>query len=251
MFYTQHNSVFLSEREHDWLALAGADVWIVCSITPLRPRDGAIDPLNQRLLAVINAQSLPEGLSSNGNVNGYVTRPNENGVINEDLRGRKDGYGHRIQVFRNGHCEFLPALESGITRRTQLRANERPGDKETARSLSYCVLTPSCDIMTRWLSDAWTNGGLPFNDMTLTVELTNPRGIGLYTGDETRGWGPYVGPAIRESKLCYTDVINRRMKPRELQEAAIRRFVNCFGFVIDDVYDAVGRLNRPRKLQPF
>lgn len=237
------NSGFLESREKDWINFAGKKVWAIVSLTPLNIFNDCIDPLKPELVKSINSLQLPQfngyGMTSD-NLNSYHTRPNEYGVINEDLRNLQQyGFGHKIQIFRNGYCEFLTCLE-------YLRTNP---NSLSIKGLFYEKIATSFIAQIKGLINIW-NQHLSFNDMLLTTLITQTTNISLYSG-EKKTWGGYVsGHPVSSSTLKYSIVINKSDDVKSVQEVVIKRFVNYFGLNINSVFSENGNLNLPSILYP-
>lgn len=238
------NTTFLKSRKKDWVDFAKEYVWITSSITPLNICEDTIDPLNPDLLELINKQSLPRDISNNPAVNQYHTRPNEYGVINEDLRNITSGEGHRLQIFRNGHCEFLICLHSSTK---DISNKNNSGKASKVKMLWYSDIVNCFKLQIEGLIGIWRKN-LPFNDMLLTTLLTNTESTCLYSERETRGYQPILGSKVSLHELEYNTVINKRDDVGLTYELVIRRFVNYFGLVIDTVFDQNGSMIKPRKL---
>jgi hypothetical protein len=89
------NAAFLRERENAWKQFSTDRVWAIAGITPLSIHGDAIDPLSACF------REFYDKLRVFGDepVNRTFTRPNEDGLVNEDLRNLSDGIGHRIAVY--------------------------------------------------------------------------------------------------------------------------------------------------------
>ena len=229
------NSSFLDLRKKDWFAFVKDYVWVISSITPLDISEDAIDPLRENLLQVFNNLKLPE--HSGLYLNKCRTRPNENGVVNEDLRLLQEGYGHQIQIFRTGHCEFLFCLEGNVALEKSTKARVLPYD-----TIVDCFM---CEI--QGLNQIW-NQGLSFSDMLLSILITNTASTCLHHERQTDSWTPPLGPKVSLNILEYNTVINKSTDVVSVVEAVVKRFVNYFGLVLDNLFDQTGRIVKPRPL---
>jgi hypothetical protein len=242
------NSVFLRSRKEDWIAYAKGHVWAISSLTPISISEDAIDPLRGEFLQALNGLGLPEHVSSSTSINKLMTHPNEGGVVNEDLRSIQDGYGHRIQLFRNGHCEFSVCLEGTSCQATEIYKNGVPNEYQNTRLLSYTLIAESFACQIEGLIDMW-NSGLPFNDMLLTTVITNTRDTCLDSGRQTHAWEPLVGSRAPSGLLEYNTVLTRGIKANLVLECVMKRFANYFGLVLDRLFDENGRFVNPRRLR--
>lgn len=241
--YSIDNSDFLNSRKRNWLEFVESNVWIVLSLTPLSISDDVIDPEDYTLWNIINEVELPKKISINPIVNSYHTGPNEYGFINEDLRKYSDGKGHRIQVFRNGHCEFLICLEGSTRQITKSVHEKHPNEFKDIRILRYSDIEKCFKFQIRALKRIWDEV-LPFNDISITALITNTNSTQLFLKE--RKWrGPVFGSPINSEFLEYSQVINRKMPSRSICELIIKRFVNFFGLMLENVFDEQGGILRP------
>ncbi|MEH1847118.1 MAG: hypothetical protein V7L25_19570 [Nostoc sp.] len=227
-------------REEEWINFVGNHVWSIVSLTPLNISNDSIDPLNQDLRKSISTLKLPQFYDYtriSGNINQFNTRPNEYGVINEELRHiKQEKFGHKIQVFRNGHCEFMICLEGVVFSL----------NTSSTRGLRYEDIARSFTTQIEDLINIWTRH-LELNDMLLTTLITNATNINLSSGRKT--WnGDEFGFPVTSQVLKYNKNINRFETLESVQESVIKRFVNYFGLNIDRVFGEDGKLNQPSKL---
>ncbi len=236
------NSEFIQSRKKDWISFAKNDVWVIVSLTPLNTTlnvfEDYIDPLETELLKSINNLFLPQ---FNGyefishNLNLYNTKPNENGVINEESENIKQcRFGHRIQFFRNGYCEFMICLK-------ELKKHTPP------HGLLYKDIAISLIAQIKGLINIWNNH-LSFNDMSLTTLITKTNGMRLYSGEKLYNGIDISGDPVRLPELEYSIVINKSDDVESIKEKVIKRFVNYFGLNVDSIFNENGNLNPPRTL---
>lgn len=240
------NSIFLASRKKEWLDFAKDYVWVISSITPLDISEDAINPLNSILLEALNGFKLPDSISNNPIVNRYHTRPNVCGVINNDLHGIKDGSGHQIQIFRNGHCEFLICLEGSTRQITKDARDKHPDELGDIRILRYTEIAECFFNQIHALKNLWDRG-LPFNDMSITTLITNTNSTRLYS-KERRWEGPVFGFTVNLKVLEYSTVINKKADHISVSDLVIKRFINYFGLIASTVFDVNGNLIRPERL---
>lgn len=240
------NSDFLNSRKKEWLNFSQNYVWIISSITPLNISEDAINPLESNFLDVLNSLALPQGISSNPVVNEYRTQPNEYGVGNEDLRAIQNGSGHRIYIFRNGHCEFSICLECATKKIADIW-EDAYGEPVDGIVLFYSDVVDCFSYELKGLSSIW-NGGLPFKDMLLTTLIINTSSTCLHYERRDRPWEPAIGSKISSDVLEYSIVISKTTDMKSTFESVIKRFVNYFGLVLENVFDENGNIVKPRKL---
>ena len=240
------NSKFLASRKREWFDFAKDYVWVISSITPLDISEDAIDPQNSALLQVLNSIKLPKSISINAIVNHHHTRPNENGVINDDLRNIKDRSGHQIQIFGNGHCEFLVCLEKSARQITRSVRDKHPDELRNIRILRYTHIAECFFNQIQGLKSIWSKG-LPFNDMSITAVITNTNHSRLYSKERTRE-DPIFGFTVNSRKLEYSTVINKKSDSISVSDLVIGRFINFFGLKAGTVFDENGDFIRPERL---
>lgn len=234
------NSQFIELQQQEWINFAGNQLWVIVSLTPLKVYDDNIDPLTPELYNLISSLHLPQfnGYSTlSDNVNRYHTIPNENGIINQELPNEQNNQlGHKIQIFRNGHCEFLICLEYLRTGR----------NRESNDILRYEDMKNSLIAQIRGIINIWESN-LPFNDMLLTVTMTNTSQLSLYSGQQTYH-GYLIGHPVNSPILKYSRISNKSEDLQLLQELVIKRFVNYFGLSMNSVFSENGSINLPNKL---
>jgi hypothetical protein len=234
------NSKFIESREKSWISFSDNKLWFIISLTPLHIYEDSIDPLTPDLYSLIKSLSLPKfnGYSLfSDTLNQYNTVPNEYGIINQESPNEvQNKLGHKIQVFRNGHCEFLMCLEYLRTGR----------DNSSNDVLRYDDMRNSFISQMEGILNIWSKT-LPFNDMLLTVMMTNTTYISLYSGQQTYN-GYLLGRPVTSPTLKYSRVINKTEKLQFLQDLVIKRFVNYFGLNINSVVAENGNINLPNIL---
>lgn len=239
------NSSFLDNRKREWIDFAGKYVWIISSLTPLNITDDITDPLKPSLLDLINHLILPDEITGDSTPNRYNTYPNEYGVVNENLKRIEDGLGYRIQVGRNGHCEIFLCLEYSTRQASEYASRKRNKELLEIRIIRYTDIATSILCQLEILKKIWELT-LPLNDMLMTVVITNTASTRLYSKEGSLK--DTLGSLITSSKLEYSSVINKDLKVKSVAEAFIKRFVNYFGLILEDVFDEKGTPVRPRFL---
>jgi hypothetical protein len=176
-------------------------------------------------------------------VNRTFTRPSEDGLVNEDLRNLSNGIGHRIAVFRNGHCEYLLCLQASVDQISEALSRGIPS--KVRKIIRY---TDVADTIKNQLGTLSTlqQKCLPFREMPLTWMLLNVSHSIMYSQKR-----PFIGPVfgfpLTAAQLLYREVLNVN-DPGALIEQTIRRAVNNFGLVLDNLYDSDGRWQRPKRI---
>lgn len=239
------NSKFIDERLNSWFDFSDGSVWLAVSITPLRIGGDSLNPLDSAVVAALNAFRVPTDSERSQALNPYQTRPNENGLINDDLRNVNNGYGHRVQVFRNGHCEFLLCLQGSTSQITSYAREKDPSFGVEDRMVRYTDLAQGIKAGIEGLYFIWKRV-LPFKDMTLNIFVINTEHCFLYSREGK--WGETVqGYPVESNTLRVSDVIDREETPQMVLESAIKQLVNYFGLVLNQVLDEKGKLIRPEK----
>lgn len=240
------NTAFLKRIRDDWNEFAGSRIWIIAALTPLSVDDESIDTLGDNVVNTLNQIKLPDDRFWDSHVNAYDTRPNENGVSNIRLDNLNEDDGHKLSIFRNGHCEFLFCLQSSVDSITQ---NAIGADSETIGSSHIIRYTHLAEVITKQitaLKAMWINC-LQFKNMTLTVEVLNTRETLLYSREKEWG-GALYGYPVQSDKLHYSTVLDRSFETKELIEKCLKRFVNYFGLVLNEILNNKGEFIRPRKI---
>ena len=211
------------------------------SLTPLNIADEITDPLEPSLINLINNLTLPVNITEVSAPNRYNTCPNEYGIVNENLKDTENGLGYRIQVGRNGHCEICFCLESSIREASEY-ASSKNKQLLGIRIIRYTDIASSILNQFENLKKLWSQT-LPLNDMLMTVVITSTASTRLFSKEG--GFKDTLGSLIKASKLEYGSVINKDFEIKSTAEAFIKRFVNYFGLVLDNVFDEQGNLVRP------
>jgi len=235
------NAVFLRERESAWKQISIHRVWAIAGITPLSIDGDAIDPLSGRF------REIYDNLRVFGNepVNRTFTRPSEDGLLNEDLRNLSDGNGHRIEIFRNGHCEYLLCLQASVDQISEALRESSGIPLDAEKVIRYTDLADTIKNQLGTLSAL--RQCLPFREMTLSWMLLNVSNSIMYSHEGSSSIGTVVGFPIREPELVYREVVKLDY-PAQLIEQIIRRIVNSFGLVLDKLLESNGKWRRPRRM---
>lgn len=242
------NSKFLNSRKEDWKKLSKSFVWITLSFTPLNIQDNVIDSLRPSIINLINSIALPDSfrITPNDTINKYDTRPNEYGIINENLRKLNEGFGYRIQIFRNGHTEFLICLEISTKAITDYYYKKNPNEPSNIRILRYTHVAECFQSLMKFLKKIWEEE-LPFRDMLLTAMILNTEKTKLYSYEIVSGYGAdgVFGYLVTSKYLEYNSVVEKDESANFILESLLNRFINSFGLVIDSIFDEKGFFNRP------
>jgi len=241
------NAEFMESRRKEWIHFSADKRWVVMSLTPLAISPDRIDPLSPSLKGVLNSVKLPRDISCNSSVNWCFTHPNEYGIVNQDLRETEEGYGHKIQLFRNGHCEFLVCLEAAILPAPSDKGG-LPAEYDDASFLPYDYLAKTLQCQIQGLLDIW-HTCLPFGDMAITSLITNTRSLVLDSGrGSIRPWLD-MGHKVSANLLEYTSVVSRMAKSDDVLVSYVRRLVSYLGLVLDnDILDNRGGFIKPHRL---
>lgn len=240
------NTAFLDRNREAWNNFAGSQIWVMAALTPLSVADESVDPLDKNSVETLNQIELPGDRFWESHVNAYDTRPDENGVSNIRLQYLSQGVAHKLSIFRNGHCEFLFCLQASVDSITQ---HARGADSNTIGSSQVIRYTHIAEVITRQitaLKKMWINC-LQFKNMTLTIEMLNIKGTLLFSKEQNWG-GALYGYPVQSDSLHYSTVLDRGFKTEELAETCLKRYVNYFGLVLDEILSEKGELIRPRKI---
>ena len=239
-----NNSTFIESREKEWITFARRYVWIAVSITPFNISDNIIEPQNPNLSESIHTlKQFPVSGYDSSYVNSIQNSPrlDEDGLINKNLDYIHDSsLGHRIKIFRNGHCEFLLCLERSVQQTSQILY-----DNDGSRCLNYDVLAMSFIYQIEALLNIW-NASLPFSDMLLTTMITNTTDVNMtvkltpnsITNDYELGFH------VESTPLKYSRNISKSSLDT-IKYDVIKRFINNFNWDIDELLNEKGELNRP------
>lgn len=240
------NSIFLESRKRSWQEFASTRIWIISSVTPLRVEDDSINPLAASVIDTINSIRLPNDGFWDPHLNTYNTRPNENGIVNLNISEIENGYGHKINIFRNGHCEYLFCLEASTERITEF-AREKDSDAiGFSRIIRYTHVAEVMSNQIKTLKFVWDKC-LPFKNMTLTSEIINTHNTLLFSREKEWG-GALYGFPVEANSLNHTLVVDKESDVDSLIDLVLKRFVNYFGMVLNQIYTTKGEFCRPKKL---
>jgi HNH endonuclease len=238
------NAAFLGEREIQWKQLSTDRVWAVAGITPLSISGDVIDPLSACFREFYDSLCVPRFPDGDEPVNRTLTRPSAFGLVNEDLRCLPNGNGHRIEVFRNGHCEHLVCLQGSVDQITQGLKDGRATPLEAEKVIRYTDLADTIKNQLETVSTLWQKC-LPFKDMTLTWMLENTSTSIMYS-HERDFIGPVFGFPVTAAHVLYREVVNID-DCAALIEQTLRRAVNSFGLVLDSLFEN-GTWRCPRRM---
>jgi hypothetical protein len=161
--------------------------------------------------------------------------------LNEDLRFLERGVGHRIEVFRNGHCEYLVNVQNSVDQTTlNLKSTEN-------LVIDYVDLAQRMKAGVGSVFSIWGRI-LPFKDMTLSILVLNAKHWMLYSC-RLKGGEVVMGFPIESDNLRISTVVANNDTPQSVFESIIRQFVNFFGLVLNEVFDNKGTLINPDKLR--
>ena len=239
------NADFLKERMSVWQEFSQRQVWAIMAVTPLSISGEVIDPLSDCFRKLYDSLYVPCFPGGSEPINRTLTGPSAYGLVNEDLRNVSHGKGHRIEVFRNGHCECLVCLQASVDQITQ-GTRERYTDTLTAdKVVRYTDLASTIKSQSETLSNLWQKC-LAFRDMTLTWTLINISMSIMYSREEDFTGGVFGFP-VTAAQLLYREVLNTDDCPG-LLERTLRRAVNSFGLVLDVPFEVNGEWRRPGRM---
>lgn len=238
------NSTFLNARRSAWTALARSQVALAISLTPLRVSTEALEPLNAGVIKALESARVPDGDRVGTDVNPFKTRPTAAGVANEDFR-EGNGSGHRLEVFRVGHCEYFLELGASVRTITEFAKTKsnQIGDVQVIR---YTDVAEGVELGLGWLWSMWTI--LPYTYMSLTVRLINTENTVLYSREESLS-GALYGFTSTDNYVEYSDVLQRSADVKEVLLSALRRVANAYGLVLSGVHDQKGQYVRPQRMR--
>ncbi len=240
------NSDFIERTEAAWNNFAGSHVWAIAALTPLSINDDSIDPLDENVIATLNGIDLPNDNFWVSELNRYHTTPDENGISNLKLENLNAGDGHKVSIFRNGHCEFLFCLEGSVRQITEATPKSDLEANGVFRVFRYTHLAEVIRKQIYALKTIWINC-LRFKNMTFTIQILNTNQTMLFSSIRDRRGGIY-GIPVQSNSLRFSLVLDTNFDPDYLIERSLKRYVNYFGLVLDDVFNENGEYIRPRKL---
>jgi len=241
------NTVFLAERETSCIESSRGHIAMVLSLTPLRVSSEALDPLDKTVQDVLEQARIPNDGRRGEQVNRYRTRPTEYGVANEDFPESSNSYGHSIQIFRSGHCEYLCELGAGVDHITQYVKNRGTDLKGATRVLRYTDIAAVADYGLTWLCLVWKEL-FPFNYMTFSGVVTNTTLTTMYSREDgLQRW--VFGFPIKSPVLTFSDVLPKNFDRTIFLLELLRRLVNSYGLVLHQVYDDAGDYVRPERMR--
>ena len=241
------NSVFIESIQNYWNSFSDKKFWVIASVTPLSVNDDSIDPLDDNVINTLNSVKLPD--ADNfwvSDLNKYDTRPDANGITNIKLKNIKDGDGHKISIYRNGHCEFLFCLESSVNTITQYAAKQETDRIGHSRVIRYTHLAEVVKKQIEALQKIWSIC-LQFKNMTLTISILNTRNAILFSREKDPR-GALYGYPVNADNLCYSIIIDKNFPANDFIEIILKRLVNYFGLVLLKMYNEKGEFVRPEKL---
>ena len=238
------NSMFLESRRSAWIKLARGQVAIAVSLSPLRVSMEALEPLDATVVKALESARVPDGNRAGTEVNRYGTRPTATGVANENFRD-EGGSGHRIEIFRVGHCEYFLELGASVRQITEV-AKSKADQIKDAQVVRYTDVAEAIELGLSWLWDIWTI--LPYTYMSLTVRLINTASTVLYSSEESWSGAKY-GFTATDYHVEYSDVLQKGVDKNDVLLSALRRVANAYGLVLPSIHDQTGRYVRPQRMR--
>lgn len=240
------NSQYLEKIYGSWVSFSKSQIWVVASLTPLRVDDDSIDPLDNAIIETLNSIHLPGDGFWDPHLNVYDTRPDENGITNIKTKNLEEGDGHKISIYRNGHCEFLFCLEGSVNNITEHAKKKESDLIGSSRIIRYTHLAQVITKQIEALQTIWTRC-LQFKNMTLTIAILNTRNSMLYSREKDPR-GALYGCPVQTDNLQYSFIVDKDSQLDHLIDIILKRFVNYFGLVLHKIFDVNGMLVRPEKL---
>lgn len=239
------NTSFLEDRSKAIEDFLAGRVGVSVSLTPLQTTPDIINPLEGELIKSLNSARMPNSDKDDGDaINSRLTRPDANGVMNEDVR--VNDCGHRIAIFRNGHCEYVRLLEAGV-KWMAATSVDRKDELSGCRPLRYTSVAEAVRQAMLWLWNVWSQH-LPFAYMTLTVRLVNVDNTILYSREDHGGQGLYGYP-MHQLSLEFSDVVSRISDIDAVLHSALQRMVNGYGMILPSLFDPAENFFRPIRLR--
>lgn len=168
-------------------------------------------------------------------MNTYLTRPNENGIVNLNISDLENGYGHKINVFRNGHCEFLFCIEASVQGITAYAREKDSAAIGSSRVIRYTHIAEVVIKQVKALKAIWLNY-LPFKNMVLTFEILNTQNTLLFSRKKEWG-GALYGFSVAANNLKHTLIVEKEFDEKFIIDLVLKRFANYFGMVLDQIYN--------------
>lgn len=230
------NSDFLKSRRQKWLEVAQNRVWVIFSLTPLKILNDSIDPTTPEFrqlindLTYINCENFKKyDMNTTSSINKSFTRSNEDGLLNNNSTNLKAGVGYRVQIFRNGYCEFMVCFED-CTSQAKIRGGYR-------KCFFYTKLVNCFQNQIRGLTGIWRKG-LPYKDMLATLAIAGADSTCLLSGEKDPIYSYDVGAGypVESNMLEAEQVINREDNDELLIEFFAKRFVHYYGFDINESF---------------
>lgn len=243
-------SKFLVDRAIYW-EKQNEHVWSFVALTPLTIVDEVLEPVNNHFKEAINGITLPASLGSH--INPYLTEPSVNGLVHEDFRNLVIDTGHRFELWRTGHIEFITCIDFLLkifpvtSPKSDDEAKQRRAQEHRLNNPSHFI--PYEDLAEMVVSQLksilgfWQKTDMRFNDMIITANIIGIEMASLFVPGGVHS--TVTGRPVESKTLKYSTVINRDISEQELINIVFRRLVNYFGLEIDSVFDDKGNFNRP------
>jgi hypothetical protein len=233
---------FLSSHIKKQINIFNNQWWIYSALTPLSISDDAINPKNQNVIGVINSCRFPEAYSANPTPNIRLTRPNEYGITNEDLRSISNGQGHRICVFRSGHAEFAICLHDISGYINSVYRQKYPVE-QGYNLVHYGNISECLEEQIKFLKNLWDTC-LPYYNMIFTV-LLSPTAKSKLVFDKRIALNVGFSTIISSDHLQITKVVDRTYSFDDLLYLALQRIVESYGWDLPKLRDNDGFLSMP------
>jgi hypothetical protein len=224
--------------------------WLFLSLTPLEVREEVLDPIHEPIQDLLSSLPTPrkyhEVLETTLNSNN--TEPSAKGLLNENFRQISNGLGFRVEIFRNGHVEYVYCIDKFLSSKEQFGYGGGNSHRltECSRFIEYQYLAELLLDQIQQLQNLWTNVPLPAADMLLTAGLLNCRGACLLAFSYTEH-RPFIGRCIEDSVLAHETIVERKWPLQEVYNIMLSRLVNMMGLHPSEPWTG-GKIPMPRHL---
>ena len=162
------------------------------------------------------------------------------------MQNLKKGDAHKVQIFRNGHCEFQICLESSIKQVTEAGREYDPEIVKEMRVIRYTDLAECLTLQVKELMNIWQKC-LPFTNMSMNAHIINTKNTILFSRERSMQSALYGYP-VESEYLEIKNIINHDIVPQEASDILIKDFVSYFGLNINNIRTQTGELIRPERL---
>jgi hypothetical protein len=248
-------SDFAEERVAAWQAIE-QHAWLFLSLTPIEVREEVLDPLSGPVINILSSLPAPkEYHNALGTIlNRGNTEPSARGLLNEDFRHLLDGVGFRIEIFRNGHVEYVSCIdkfflsEDFIRQRLSISLAGLGAHRLAvcSKAIEYKWLAERLLDQMQQLHKIWTTVPLPVADMLVTAGILNCERACLlaYSYSEHRA---FIGRCVEDRILQYGTIVEKEWSLQESYNIILSRLVNMMGLHLFEPWTG-GEVPLPRDL---